>query len=343
VEIAARTRSDTLLHRLRPVAGRAWRYVRVWTLRRLRRRDTQILLGAFALAVLFHLVVVFFPPLQTDDEDVGEAAEVVDFAELTFTAPPPFVEDSGDNPLNAPPPLTALNLPSVLPHDFADTLQPEPEPPHLNGFNDVEDGGSAINPVEIRSGGGGGSAMNVAELGRVRSDDASFRRLHWKPDPGAKLNVEVSATGTGNSIPGTATRAGAGAGLGNGNGSGALASSGSGSGSGVGINGANSGHGLGQAAPLPVTRNPALLYRDPGHYPAEARANGHAGTVLLYLVVQEDGSVANVDVHVSSGYSELDDAAVAALKNWRFIGALKEGRPIKKRYQVPFTFTRTEN
>jgi protein TonB len=163
--------------------------------------------------------------------------------------------------------------------------------------------------------------------------------LKWKRDPEALFKAAATETGTAASIPGTASKAGAGTGLGNGIGSGALASSGSGSGSGVGLNGSNSGQGLGRAEPLPVTRNPQLLYRDTGVYPASARANRESGTVVLHVEILEDGSVGRVKVHASSGFDDLDAAAAAALKNWRFSTYSKNGRADNFWYTVPFSFT----
>jgi TonB family protein len=52
-------------------------------------------------------------------------------------------------------------------------------------------------------------------------------------------------------------------------------------------------------------------------YPHSERWLHHKGTVLLYGRIAEDGRVSNVRVLQSSGYSELDRCAVAALKLWR--------------------------
>ena len=164
-----------------------------------------------------------------------------------------------------------------------------------------------------------------------------------KLDPRRDLKTRREETGTAVSIPGTASKAGSGSGLGNGSGSGALASSGSGNGSGVGLNGSNSGQGLGKAMPLPVTRNPQVLYREQSIYPASARANGESGTVSLHVEILEDGTVGTVRVHASSGFDDLDRAATAAVKNWRFSPALKNGRPDRFWYEVPFSFTLNYN
>jgi TonB family protein len=49
-------------------------------------------------------------------------------------------------------------------------------------------------------------------------------------------------------------------------------------------------------------------------YPPAARKNGWAGTVKVSFVVNEDGSVKNVKIHVSSGFEMLDHNAVETIK-----------------------------
>jgi TonB family protein len=52
-------------------------------------------------------------------------------------------------------------------------------------------------------------------------------------------------------------------------------------------------------------------------YPLSERRLRHTGTVLLYGRIAEDGHVADVRVLQSSGFSELDQCAVAGLRLWR--------------------------
>lgn len=56
-------------------------------------------------------------------------------------------------------------------------------------------------------------------------------------------------------------------------------------------------------------------------YPPEAKAAGHEGTVHLLLRIEPDGRVREVSVAASSGFPELDHAAVeAALRAGRIDG-----------------------
>ena len=63
-------------------------------------------------------------------------------------------------------------------------------------------------------------------------------------------------------------------------------------------------------------------------YPPEAAAAGHEGTVLLAFTITDEGSVVDPKVDVSSGYPELDAAALACVTNWRYHPAMQNGKPI---------------
>jgi protein TonB len=53
-------------------------------------------------------------------------------------------------------------------------------------------------------------------------------------------------------------------------------------------------------------------------YPKRAREMGWEGTVVLRVEVHPDGTVGGVSVHRTSGYLALDEAALTAVKRWRF-------------------------
>ncbi len=61
---------------------------------------------------------------------------------------------------------------------------------------------------------------------------------------------------------------------------------------------------------------------------AEAQPAQASARVRLRLLVREDGSVGRVDVAVSSGRLELDAAAAAAARYWRFLPARRDGSAI---------------
>ncbi len=74
-----------------------------------------------------------------------------------------------------------------------------------------------------------------------------------------------------------------------------------------------------------------VLRRVKPDYPAIARRRREEGTVTLLLTLEGDG-VADVKVEKSSGFSTLDEAAVAAVRRWRFENA---GKTLAR---VPVTF-----
>ena len=69
-------------------------------------------------------------------------------------------------------------------------------------------------------------------------------------------------------------------------------------------------------------------------YPAIARRWGHEGTVVLEIVIAAEGSVSDARVLKSSGYDELDEAAIdIVLKRWRFN---KQENEIRTRKEFEF-------
>ncbi|HWA91990.1 MAG TPA: energy transducer TonB [Rhizomicrobium sp.] len=60
-------------------------------------------------------------------------------------------------------------------------------------------------------------------------------------------------------------------------------------------------------------------------YPEAAMKAGQKGDVQLSVFVLSDGRPHKVDVVMSSGYPDLDNAAVAAASNYYFLPAVKAG------------------
>ena len=73
-------------------------------------------------------------------------------------------------------------------------------------------------------------------------------------------------------------------------------------------------------------------------YPAMSKRLGEQGTVVLRVLVKADGSAGEVEVKSSSSYPRLDQAAVEAVKTWRFNSAKIDGKAIDEWYQVPIPF-----
>ncbi len=73
-------------------------------------------------------------------------------------------------------------------------------------------------------------------------------------------------------------------------------------------------------------------------YPNMSKRLGEQGTVVLRVLVKADGTAGEVEVKSSSSYPRLDQAAVEAVKTWRFNSAKIDGKAIDEWYQVPIPF-----
>lgn len=69
-----------------------------------------------------------------------------------------------------------------------------------------------------------------------------------------------------------------------------------------------------------------------------ARKRGWEGTVTIQARVNETGGVDEATVHRSSGYESLDQAALEAVRGWRFVPGTRDGNPVATRVMVPVKF-----
>lgn len=63
-------------------------------------------------------------------------------------------------------------------------------------------------------------------------------------------------------------------------------------------------------------------------YPAVSRRLKEEGTVVLDVFIQTDGSVGDVRVKRSSGYPRLDEAALTAVRRWKYVPARRGSEPL---------------
>ena len=61
--------------------------------------------------------------------------------------------------------------------------------------------------------------------------------------------------------------------------------------------------------------------------------------MVLRVEVLPDGIAGAVAVDRSSGYASLDEAAVAAVRKWRFRSALSNGAPVVANVRAPIRFS----
>ena len=92
------------------------------------------------------------------------------------------------------------------------------------------------------------------------------------------------------------------------------------------------------AAGLAVTGEPEVRDWTPPVYPEAARRAKIEGRVLVEFVVGLDGRVTDATVK-KSGDESLNEAALAAVRQWTFSPALNEGKPEPRAMLVPVDFT----
>lgn len=76
----------------------------------------------------------------------------------------------------------------------------------------------------------------------------------------------------------------------------------------------------------------------PPRYPASR----HEGTVVMRLVIGTEGGVSQVGLERSSGFDDLDQAAMTAARGWRFEPAIEAGRAVVSMVRVPVEFSLDE-
>jgi len=81
------------------------------------------------------------------------------------------------------------------------------------------------------------------------------------------------------------------------------------------------------------------IFNPPPVYPAAALAGRIEGRVLLHLTVGLSGDVTLVRLVRSSGSALLDQAAITAVRKWRFEPATQRGEPVAWECQLPVRFT----
>lgn len=100
-----------------------------------------------------------------------------------------------------------------------------------------------------------------------------------------------------------------------------------------------------QEAPAPAASitlprfNADYLNNPPPVYPPAARRMGEAGRVVLRVFVRADGTPAEIAINKSSGSVRLDQAALEAVRRWRFVPARQGDAPVEAPVLVPISFT----
>lgn len=98
----------------------------------------------------------------------------------------------------------------------------------------------------------------------------------------------------------------------------------------------------GESGPVTLPRVDARHLNNPAPaYPPASRRLREEGTVLLDVHILPDGSVREVRLRASSGFARLDQAALNAVRHWRYVPAQRGDKPIAYWYSQPVVFSLT--
>jgi protein TonB len=89
----------------------------------------------------------------------------------------------------------------------------------------------------------------------------------------------------------------------------------------------------------PAKFNAAYLHNPAPVYPLRSRRLGEQGRVLIHVQVTAEGTVHSVTLQKGSGSARLDEAALEAVKKWKFIPAKRGQQSVSASVVVPITFS----
>ena len=76
----------------------------------------------------------------------------------------------------------------------------------------------------------------------------------------------------------------------------------------------------------------------PPAYPRRARRLAQEGEALIRVKLDPRGNAAEVLVWKSSGFALLDNAAITAVRHWKFVPAERSGKPVIAWVEIPVRF-----
>jgi len=81
-----------------------------------------------------------------------------------------------------------------------------------------------------------------------------------------------------------------------------------------------------------------LLKKIAPRYPDKARQKEQEGLVILLATISDTGKIGSLTVARSSGVTSLDQAALKAVRQWKFSPAEKDNQPVSSRVRIPISF-----
>ncbi len=95
-------------------------------------------------------------------------------------------------------------------------------------------------------------------------------------------------------------------------------------------------------APEPAVEQPSskaqYLKNPKPPYPPTSRRLGEEGKVVIRVLISAEGLPSQAQIHKSSGFERLDQAALETIERWRFVPGKRGGVPEAMWFNVPFDF-----
>jgi len=237
-----------------------------------------------------------------------------------------------------PPPLDLRHAADEVPRDRIVWLN-EPGPGGGGGGG----GNKSLEPPRLAEAPGKDKmtmpVLKPKEIEPVKTPEDELPTQEFNIPAKALASAEQSLAGVldGMKSSNSPTSQGSGSGGGSGTGTGTGIGSGTGSGLGPGWGG---GTGGGYYRPGSGIELPRLLREVKPQYTADAMRAKVQGTAVLDCVVNSDGSVGQCDISRSLDSSfGLDQEAVKAAKQWRFVPGKRFGQPVPVLVTIELTFT----
>jgi protein TonB len=89
---------------------------------------------------------------------------------------------------------------------------------------------------------------------------------------------------------------------------------------------------------VPARAYAEYLQNPKPHYPGIARSRHWQGLVQLRVYVTPEGLCGELNLLKGSGHDELDEAAMAAVKSWKFVPGKLGDTPVASWVTVPIEF-----
>ena len=203
----------------------------------------------------------------------------------------------------------------------------------------------AVKPPPLKQAGGGSNQLTLPkqpaeqpkpEVVKPRPELRPLEEIQRKPDPQAEPARAASTADAAG--PSSITTAGASGGSGTGGGAGTGHGTGVGSGNGSGVGTGESVDYNGVFSVGSVTVRPQILGRPTPGYTDEARRNQIEGSVKVSVLLKADGAVSDIKVARGLGYG-LDEKAIEAARQLRFVPAQKDGHAVSVRLFLEFKFS----